>query len=211
MKVRLLSLAISMITTQGLAHGAVVHKNTDEAEKHVQEQPAISATTPFTLNLGGPFQLTDQDGKPRTEVDPNGHMQLLFFGYANCASICTTALPLMADVVNDLTSKDLPVTPVMITVDPKRDTVDTIGPALKKHHADFVGLTGSAADLQAVYDLYSIDHKVVFTDPELGDVFAHGSHIYLLDAKGEFLTLLPPILSAERIVEIVQKYAGLES
>jgi protein SCO1/2 len=117
----------------------------------------------------------------------------------------------MGDVVADLAASDLNVTPVMVTVDPSRDTVETIGTPLKKHHPDFVGLTGSADDLQKVYDLYSVENKVVFTDPELGDIFAHGSHLYLLDAKGKFLTLLPPILSAERIAELVQKYAKGES
>jgi protein SCO1/2 len=90
----------------------------------------------------------------------------------------------MADVVDDLAERSLPITPVMITVDPKRDTVAEMGPALKKHHPDFVGLTGDLPDLETAYDLYSIERTVVFTDPELGDIFAHGSHIYLLDAKG---------------------------
>ena len=49
---------------------------------------------------------------------------------------------------------------------------------------------------------------MVFEDPEYGPVFAHGSHIYLLDADGTLLTLLPPILSPERVVEIVAGYAA---
>lgn len=207
MKTHVLSLILCLMASPVLAHGTIVHKNADEVQKHLQEIPAQDTNTPFNFDLGGPFNLTDQTGNIRTQENPNGQMQLVFFGYANCASICSVALPLMADVVDDLAASNLKVTPVMITVDPKRDTVETIGPALKKHHPDFIGLTGTAPDLQKVYDLFSIDHKVVFTDPEQGDVFAHGSHIYLLDAKGGFLTLLPPILSADRIVQIVQKYA----
>jgi protein SCO1 len=172
---------------------------------------AQQATLPFDLNLGGPFQLVDQSGNMRSQINPNGQMQLVFFGYANCASICPVALPLMGDVVTDLSARDISVTPVMITVDPRRDTVETIGSALQKYHPDFVGLTGSPADLQKVYDLFSIEKKVLFTDPERGDVLAHGSHIYLLDAQGKFLTLLPPVLSPERIVDIVQKYASINS
>jgi len=201
MKRHILTLLLCLASAPVLAHGTVVHKNNPE-------MPQTEPTLPFDLKLGGPFQLTDQNGNQRTEVNPDGHMQLLFFGYANCASICTTALPLMADVVDDLAQQNLPITPVMITVDPKRDTLSTIGPGVEKYHPDFVGLTGNEAALQKVYDLFSIQHKVVFNDPELGDVFAHGSHIYLLDAKGKFLTLLPPILSTERIEAIVMKYAS---
>ena len=205
MKRCILTMLLCLAGTPVLAHGTVIHENNAEAVQH-QQQPS-SPALPFDLKLGGSFALTDQTGAKRTEVNPEGHMQLLFFGYANCVSICTVALPLMGDVVDDLAVRGLNVTPVMITIDPKRDTVETIGADLQKHHPDFVGLTGSPPALKNAYELYSIDHKVVFTDPELGDVFAHGSHIYLLDAKGKFLTLLPPILSAERIVEIVQTYA----
>ena len=211
MKAQLLALTLCVITTQGLAHGTVVHKSAEEAQIHLEQTAPSGPATPFYLNLGGPFQLTNHMGNARSEVDPDGQMQLLFFGYANCQAICSVALPLMANVVDDLAAKDLNVTPVMITVDPKRDTVETMGKALQKHHPDFVGLTGSVDDLKTAYDAFSVEHKVVFTDPELGDVFAHGSHIYLLDAQGKFLTLLPPILSAERIAELVKKYAGLQS
>lgn len=207
MKQLLISLALCLASAPALAHNTVVHKTTAEATQHQSTGPAL----PFNLNLGGAFELTDQTGATRTEVNPDGHMQLLFFGYANCQSICTVALPLMGDVVNDLAARGLTATPVMITVDPNRDTVENIGPPLKKHHPDFVGLTGSPKALQNAYDLYAIEHKVVFTDPEQGDVFAHGSHIYLLDAKGKFLTLLPPILSTDRVVQIVQKYADAGS
>lgn len=212
MKWYLLGLLLCLAGNQLLAHGTVVHKNNIEAQQQEQQQPiATGPVLPFDLKLGGAFMLTDQTGAKRNEVNPDGYMQLLFFGYANCQAICSVALPLMADVVDDLAMRGLPLTPVMITVDPKRDTVAAMGPALKKHHLDFVGLTGRLPDLQTTYDLYAVEHKVVFTDPELGDIFAHGSHIYLLDAKGKFLTLLPPILSADRIVQIIQKYADAGS
>lgn len=211
MKGPLLSLLLCLAGNQVLAHGNVVHSNNTEAQKHRQHPKATGPVLPFDLNLGGAFTLTDHLGAERTEMNPDQHMQLLFFGYANCAAICTVALPLMGNVVDDLAGRGLNVTPIMITVDPKRDTVETIGADLQKYHPDFVGLTGSLSDLQTAYDLFAIEHKVVFTNPKLGDVFAHGSHIFLLDAKGAFLTLLPPILSADRIVEIVQKYAGAGS
>ncbi len=207
MKPHLLSLLLCLAGAPLLAHGTVVHKNNAEAEQHLQATEQTGPVLPFDLKLGGSFELTDQNGSQRTEANPDGHMQLLFFGYANCQAICSVALPLMAGVTDDLAARGLPITPVMITVDPNRDTVETIGVDLQKHHPDFVGLTGSSSALQNAYDLYSIEQTVVFTDPELGDIFAHGSHIYLLDAKGQFLTLLPPILSSDRIVEIVQKYA----
>lgn len=169
--------------------------------------PAWSQSAlPLPLDVGGPYQLTDQSGASRSEADPQGNPQLLFFGYANCREICSAALPLMAAIADEVEAEGIDVTPVMITVDPARDTVDTIGPALTQHRDDFVGLTGSLDALQVAYDAYSIETEEVFFDPEYGPVYAHGSFIYLLDGDGKFLTLLPPILGPEQAGKIVTKY-----
>ena len=61
---------------------------------------SASAQTRMPFDVGGSFTLKDQFGQVRTERDPNGRAQLLFFGYANCRSICSAVLPLMAEVVD---------------------------------------------------------------------------------------------------------------
>ncbi len=163
---------------------------------------------PFPVALGGPFVLTDHTGAPRSEAAPGADLQLLFFGYANCEQICSAALPLMAGAVDRLAREGLRAVPVMITVDPERDTVAALGPALAKHHRDFVGLTGPEAELARVRALFGVETEVLFHDPEGAPVYAHGSHVYLLDATGKVLTLLPPVLSPDRMAAIAARYAG---
>jgi len=87
--------------------------------------PAV-AESPFPLAIGGPYDLTNQYGQPHSQVDPDGRAQLLFFGYANCQQICSAALPMMADIADLVAEAGHDVTPVMITVDPARDTVEDI-------------------------------------------------------------------------------------
>ncbi len=171
---------------------------------------AILAATPaapdgFPFNVGGDFSLMDQHGMTRSQADPDGHFQLLFFGYANCEQICSATLPLMADIVDEL-EEAATLRPVMITVDPKRDTVDRIGPPLEQYHPEFVGLTGPEDDLQVAYDAFSVDREVLFTDPAGGEVFAHGSFIYLLDGAGDVLTLVPPVMDVDQAVRIITPY-----
>ena len=96
--------------------------------------------------------------------------------------------------------------PVMITVDPKRDTVDRIGPALEQYHPEFIGLTGADDALQVAYDAFSVEHEVLFTDPAGGEVFAHGSFVYLLDGDGTVLTLVPPVMDVDGAVKIIAPY-----
>lgn len=163
------------------------------------------AQSALPFDVGGPFALIDHTGAPRTQADPKGQPQLLFFGYANCPGICTAALPMMVGMVEQLAKKGVSATPVMITVDPARDRVGDMEELLK-YHPDFIGLTGDQAALDAAYESFSVDHKLAYDDPEYGPVYSHGSIIYLLDAAGEVLTLIPPVMDEWTATDIALKY-----
>lgn len=179
----------ALLTTIGLALG----------------MPAASQS-PFPVDIGGPYALLDQYGQTRTEADPDGKAQLVFFGYANCLNICSAALPLMAQVVDELAADGIGVTPVMITVAPDQDTVETMGAPLAEIHRDFVGLTGDEVALQGAYDAFKVVVEPLFQDPEYGWIYSHGSFVHLLDADGELLTLLPPILDVTQATKITKGY-----
>ena len=169
-----------------------------------------TAQSPFPVNIGGAYELINQYGETRTHADPSGHAQLVFFGYANCLNICSAALPLMAEVVDVLAAEGITVTPVMITVAPDQDQVDTMGAPLAEIHADFIGLTGDADALQVAYDAFSVEVEPLFQDPEYGWIYSHGSFVHLLDGDGETLTLLPPILNMEQAAKIARTYVSAE-
>lgn len=212
----LMAIALAFAGSSAQAHDGVVHKNAVEARAHLQSRLAPGpeedgASLPFPIKLGGPYALTDHTGAERTEADPDGRLQLLFFGYAKCQAICEVALPRMEEMASIAAAAGIDVQPVLITVDPERDTPDTLAEELAKRHPGFVGLTGSEEELSAVRRLFQIKRKHVFDDPEYGPIYAHGSHIYLMDADGAFLTFIPPILSPDRGAEIIAKYAANES
>ena len=187
-----------------LAHDGVKHENLDEALRHQQE--TSPNTEGFPAIKGGDFRLLDHDGRERAAVSPEGQFQLIFFGYASCKAICSVALPRMSAAVDLLEEDGFLVTPVLITVDPERDTIGTMKEALRLHHVRMVGLTGSEADLQVAYDAFSVEKSLVYEHPEEGPIYAHGSFIYLIGPQGEFKTLLPPILGPERMAEVVKGY-----
>ena len=165
-----------------------------------------SAQSGLPFDLGGSYALVNQYGDVRTEKAPDGRPQLVFFGYVNCPDICTAALPLMADITTALAAKGHDITPVMITIAPDQDTVNTMQAPLSKWHPDFIGLTGEANALHEAYKAFSVDIKPLFQDPEYGWIYAHGSFIHLLDADGKVMTLIPPIIGADQAVAIALKY-----
>jgi len=194
----------SSLAVAAFAHDGVVHENLDEALKHNEE---TSPNTPgFPEVKGGDFELIDQNGNTRTAKNPDGHYQFIFFGYANCKAICSVALPRMSAAVDALKTQGIDVTPVLITVDPERDTVSGMKEALEYHHEDMVGLTGSEAALDVAYKAFNVEKSLVYEHPEEGPIYAHGSFIYLIGPDGDFKTLLPPILSPERIAEVAKGY-----
>ena len=117
-----LAVLLALAAGSASAHDGVVHGSAGEAAAHQAPAASGGPKLPFDLDLGGAFTLTDQTGAKRSQADPQGRAQLVFFGYANCQSICSVALPLMADAVTTLADEGIAVTPVMITVDPARDT-----------------------------------------------------------------------------------------
>lgn len=197
-------MATIMVGPGAFAHDGVVHENLDEALRHQQE---TTGNTPgFPDIKGGDFSLTDHNGNPRSSKSPEGNYQLVFFGYASCKAICSVALPRMAAAVDALAERSIEVTPILITVDPERDTIDTMGGALALHHEQMIGLTGSEQELQVAYDAFQVEKSLVYEHPEEGPIYAHGSFIYLLGPDGGFKTLIPPIVGPERIVEVVASY-----
>jgi protein SCO1 len=200
--------ALLLTPALACAHDGKVHATEDEAAAHAAPVPE---GLPLPFDLGGPFTLTNQQGQPRTEADPDGHLQLLFFGYAQCREICSAALPQMVAITEGLAANGIAITPILITVDPARDTVAVMGPAMAALSPDFVGLTGTQDALAVAYKAFSIESSFQFDDPASGPVYAHGSFIYLLDGTGKFLTVLPPILSNERMMVIIAAHAAQQS
>ncbi|MEM9330301.1 MAG: SCO family protein [Pseudomonadota bacterium] len=201
----LIAVAACLPVASGVfAHDGVVHKNLDEALRHQEETSPNTAGFPEVK--GGDFKLVDHNGNTRTSVSPEGQYQLIFFGYANCQAICSVALPRMAEAVYSLEKEGILVTPLLITVDPSRDTVDNMKDAVRTYHDRMVGLTGSEEALQAAYDVFQVEKSLVYEHPEYGPIYAHGSFIYLLGPDGDFKTLLPPILGPDRMAEVAKSY-----
>jgi protein SCO1/2 len=185
-----------------LAHDAVEHKRPAPAAAELPNTPG------FPNVVGGDYRLIDQFGRERTGRDPDGHFQLIFFGYAKCKAICSVALPRMAQTVDLLAARGITVTPLLITVDPERDTLEAMREAVPAIHPQMIGLTGSQDALDAAYKAFSVEKKLIYVHPEEGPVYAHGTFIYLTDPDGVFKTLMPPVLTPQRMAEIVARYTN---
>ncbi len=94
--------------------------------------------------IGGPFTLTDQDGRTVTSDSLKGKPTLIYFGFTFCPDVCPTSLLLMETAVEQLgPDAAKKVNLVFITVDPERDTPELLKGYVPNFGPTYIGLTGT--------------------------------------------------------------------
>jgi protein SCO1/2 len=155
--------------------------------------------------VGGPFRLTDQNGKSVSDRDFRGRYMLIYFGYSFCPDVCPTTLQVMADAIGKLGDKAGRITPVFITIDPERDTPKVLKEYMNAFGPNFVGLTGSAAavkDVEKKYRVYA--EKKPLTGGNYG--MDHSSVLYLMGPDGRLVTYYDEAISPDNLAkELKQK------
>jgi cytochrome oxidase Cu insertion factor (SCO1/SenC/PrrC family) len=150
--------------------------------------PAAGMPSVGRALVGGPFTLTDQDGRRVTDQDFRGKFMLVYFGFTYCPDVCPTALQVMAAALDKLGPKGERVTPVLISVDPERDTPAQLSRYVKSFHPRLVGLTGSPQEVEAAAKAYRVYVKKV-PDPKstAGYTMDHTSIVYVMGPDGQYL------------------------
>ncbi len=141
------------------------------------------------------FELYTADGEQFSRANLEGQWNLLFFGFTNCPDVCPDTLAMLARSMNQLDMmrrESLPQV-VFVSVDPDRDQDELLGEYVSWFDADFVGVTGSDPQLEAltrqlgiVYyrddpdeqtGYYNVDHSasVLIVDPE-GRLYGRFAH-----------------------------------
>ena len=136
--------------------------------------------------IGGPFKLTDQNGKPISDRDLKGRPSLVFFGFTHCPEVCPTTLFDISEILNKLGPDASKVNAVFITVDPERDSPAVLKDYLASFNPRLVGVGGDAEQLAAVAKAYRVYYKKVPLKD--GDyTMDHTAIIYLMDKNGQFV------------------------
>ena len=170
----------------------------------LRDNPRGATGTMLASAIGGPFRLTDQNGKTVTDADLKGKWSLVYFGYTHCPDACPTALNDISIALEDLGTKRDAVRPVFITVDPERDTPDALKAYVTSFDAPILALTGTpeqVAQAAKGYRVYYAKH------PEAGGEYSmdHSSVIYVMDPQGRFTASFTHESTPEQIAERLKK------
>lgn len=140
--------------------------------------PSLYGTALDNPPLLEPFELTNAAGERVTLSAWRGEVLLVFFGFTNCIDVCPLTLGRLAKVYKDL-GEPSDVQVVMVTVDPEHDTPEVTQRYAAGFHPDFVGLSGSTADIAEAAQKFYVGYH------ELGDgEFFHIDTVALIDREG---------------------------
>ena len=103
--------------------------------------------------------LTNHFGEKVTNETYQGRFLFVYFGYGYCPDICPTELANMAATLDAMGDASAAVQPLFITVDPERDTSEFLSEYVAQFHPNFVGLTGTTAEIASVAKSYRVFYR----------------------------------------------------
>jgi len=150
--------------------------------------------------LGGDFNLMSAEG-PVTLANFRGYPSILYFGYTSCPDVCPTSLAIMAQGFRSLSPDEQSrVRGIFVSVDPKRDTPESLAAYSAFFHPSLVGLTGSEAQIDTITRRYGAYYHISEqTDSALGYTVDHSSRLYLIDSDGELLEVLSDSINPDEL------------
>ena len=145
--------------------------------------------------MGGAFTLTDHHGRRVSDRDFAGKYRLVYFGFTFCPDVCPVDLQTVGaglrQFERDAPGRAAKVTPIFITVDPRRDTPQVLARYVAAFHPRLVGLTGSEEEIARVTRAYG-SYRM------LGEPAANGSYgvdhsriAVLYGPEGEPIAIVP--------------------
>lgn len=172
------------------------------------EEPPLAGA-----RIGGPFALTDQDGRQVTDRSFAGKYRIVYFGFAHCPDICPTDLASIGQAMRLLEKSDpalaAKVQPIFITVDPERDTPAALKPYAAAFHPRIAALTGTPEQVKAAAKAYAVYYeKEEPTGGAGGYNMNHQRIIFLMDPEGKPMAMLPHEKGAQAIADEIERWAG---
>jgi protein SCO1 len=155
--------------------------------------------------VGGSFSLRATDGRVVTEKDLIGVPSLVFFGFTHCPDVCPTTLQDITQLYDALGPAADRLRVFFVTVDPERDTPETLRTYLSSFDRRIVGLSGDQGATDAAVKAFrAYAKRVPLTDG--GYTMDHTALVYLMDKSGRFVGSLNLDRAPAEAAKDVQRY-----
>lgn len=143
------------------------------------------------------------DGSPVEMEEFRGDVVLIYFGYTHCPDVCPTTLNKAARALEQVGDDDR-VHVMMVSVDPARDDLDSLGGYVTSFDPGFLGATGEQADLERV----ATEYGVFFArgdDTEDGYNVDHTASLLGIDTDGRLRLVWPTAVTVDDLAADVNE------
>jgi protein SCO1/2 len=137
------------------------------------------------------FELVGPNSQPVKLSDFRGKVTVLYFGYTYCPDVCPTTLAELAQGLKRMGRRADRVQVIMVTVDPERDTPESLAQYMANFDARFIGLSGTAEQIAAAATPLGIYYERHEGTAASGYLVDHTATVAVIDQNG-FLRLVFP-------------------
>lgn len=138
---------------------------------------------------GGAIEMPSTHGDFSLAQLNEGDIAIVSFGYTYCPDVCpiNQAVKRQALAQLDETQRER-VLPLLITVDPERDTLSRMEEYMQFFGDEFIGLVGNSAQLEDVAARYGVIwRRVEAPDSAMSYTIDHSASLFLVNREGEIL------------------------
>jgi len=129
--------------------------------------------------------LVRSDGSNFQLSKMRGNVVLLFFGYTSCPDVCPTTMAELKVALTELDAKSAAQVKVLfVTVDPQHDTPQLVQAYVERFNPLFIGLSGSQAELEPIWQSYGIYREIVPDSSAAGYTVNHTARVTMIDQQG---------------------------
>ncbi len=190
--------AVPAIAAAALAAlGALVLVSRNGADQPLQVADLGPCILENVDAVGGPINLLDSNGSQITQADFAGEPAVVYFGFAHCPDVCPGTMYTVAEALAQDTGYD--VQPILITVDPARDTPAVMGQyaATEGFPSGLVGLSGSDAQVTAAAQAFRVYSSRGAANADGSYNVDHSSLLYVVDSQWRTVSIIPTMARAD--------------
>ena len=169
------------------------------------EAPPLQGAT-----MGGPFTLTDQNGRRVSDTAFADKYRLVYFGFTHCPDVCPTDMQVLGAGLRRFEASDparaARVQPIFVTVDPARDTPPVLRQFVAAFHPRFVGLTGSEDEIARTARRYGVFYERAAPGAGGGYNVNHSRSAVLYGPEGQPVALIPQDQGPEGVAAELERW-----
>ncbi|QIE40779.1 SCO family protein [Meridianimarinicoccus aquatilis] len=194
--------AVTVVVLLGIGLAITLRGSTDDRFAQCRASQVAGG------DLGGPFELLNDQGETVTDVDVITEPTLIYFGYTFCPDVCPLDTARNAVAIDILEEMGVSATPIFISIDPNRDTPEVVGQFAGNLHEKMIGLTGTPEQVRAASQTYKTFYSVAGDMDDPYYLVDHSTMTYLVLPEYGFVEFFRRDATPDDIANTVACYAG---